>query len=125
MDKRGKKRNIESFDLAQDRYRTRNVEFRIRLKHYRWWKILQRFRTHFQGLISVKKSFFLNFLLDFLILNVYNGFLWSSVKEEKYQERMAGLPETLSHEEISISALGPGQGMGAEAVRKCARRNGK
>lgn len=34
---------------------------------------------------------------------------------------MAGLPETLSHEEISISALGPGQGMGAEAVRKCAR----
>ena len=28
---------------------------------------------------------------------------------------------TLSHEEISISALGPGQGMSAEAVRKCAR----
>jgi len=47
--------------------------------------------------------------------------LWSSVKEGEYQERMAGLPETLSHEEISISALGPGQGMSAEAARKCAR----
>ena len=26
---------------------------------------------------------------------------------------------TLSHEEMSISALGPGQGMSAEAVRQC------
>ena len=28
---------------------------------------------------------------------------------------------TLSHEEMSISALGPGQGMSAEAVRQCVR----
>ena len=82
---------------------------------------LQRFRTHFQGRISVKIYFFLNFLLDFFILKVYNGFTWSSVKEEKYQKRMAVLPETLSPEEISISALGPGQGMSAEAVCQCVR----
>ena len=83
-------------------------------------RTFQWFRIHFQGRIAVKNYSFLNFLLDFLILNVYNGFLWSSVKEGDYQERFVALPYTLSHEEISISALDPGQGMSAEAVCKCA-----
>ncbi len=53
---------------------------------------------------------------------MYIILLWSSVvKEGKYQERIAAFLNTLSHEDIAISALGPGQGMSAEAVRKCAR----
>jgi hypothetical protein len=53
---------------------------------------------------------------------VYNIFMeWSSVKEGEYQERYVAFPNTLSHEEIVILALGPGQGMGAGAVGHCAR----
>jgi len=49
-------------------------------------------------------------------------FLWGSVvKEGEYQERFAAFLNTLSHEDIAISALGPGQGMGAGAVCQCAR----
>lgn len=48
-------------------------------------------------------------------------FLWSSVKEGEYQERYISFPNTLSHEEIAISALNPGQGMSAGAVRQRAQ----
>ena len=48
---------------------------------------------------------------------MYIILLWSSVvKEGKYQKRTAAFLNTLSHEDIAISALGPGQGMGAEAI---------
>ena len=48
--------------------------------------------------------------------------LWSgAVKEGEYQEKIAAFLNTLSHEDIAISALGPGQGMGAEAVCQCVR----
>ncbi len=50
---------------------------------------------------------------------MYIILLWSSVvKEGKYQERIAAFLNTLSHEDIAISAsaLGPGQGMGAGAI---------
>ncbi len=51
---------------------------------------------------------------------MYIIFFWSSVvKEGKYQERTAAFLNTLSHEDIAISALGPGQGMSAGAVCQC------
>ena len=53
---------------------------------------------------------------------MYIILLWSSVvKEEEYQERFAAFLNTLSHEDIAISALGPGQGMGAGAICQCVR----
>ncbi len=48
--------------------------------------------------------------------------MWSIVvKEGKYQERTAAFLNTLSHEDIAISALGPGQGKGAGAICQCVR----
>jgi hypothetical protein len=43
------------------------------------------------------------------------------LRRGEYQERTGAFLNTLSHEEIAISALGPGQGMGAEALCQCAR----
>ena len=52
---------------------------------------------------------------------MYIIYLWSRVKKRECQESFVALPTTLSHEEIAISALGPGQGMSAEAVCQCTR----
>jgi hypothetical protein len=43
------------------------------------------------------------------------------LRKGEYQERTDAFLNTLSHEDIAISAFGPGQGMSAEATRKCAR----
>ena len=48
--------------------------------------------------------------------------LWDSVvREGEYQEWIVAFLNTLSHEDIAISALGPGQGMSAGAVCQWAR----
>ena len=53
---------------------------------------------------------------------MYIILLWGSVvKEGKYQEKSPAFLNTLSHEYIAISALGPGQGMGAGAICQLAR----
>ena len=43
------------------------------------------------------------------------------LRRGEYQERTGAFLNTLSHEDIAISALGPGQGMGAGAVCEWAR----
>ncbi len=43
------------------------------------------------------------------------------LRRGEYQEKIGAFLNTLSHEDTAISALGPGQGMSAEAVRKCVR----
>ena len=44
---------------------------------------------------------------------MYIMLLWSSFKEGQCYESFAAFPATYSHEEISVSAFNPGQGMSA------------
>jgi len=43
------------------------------------------------------------------------------LRRGEYQERTDAFLNTLSHEDIAISAFDPGQGMSAEAARKRTR----